>query len=344
MCKPQLILSEKMECFHDSELKKLLKSSSLLTLNKKLPNIFGNSLIGKNLIKLVLFTHTLIVFSLSLDALLHYYWCNVKHQFQTYDELVECIKLTPREWNKNIHQEELLRNISWMLNYDINIIGFKRTAFLNETDCCETHGSMCRYSYYIFKNPILSYKKKDSNIANVSIVIYAKQMYLFIHSKLKPLLINKFPEVIDCISNEKIVSIIQNKEIEHSVNVNIYSSYHYIRSNYVKSIGKLLIGQYYNKNNTNTLHLFFSPHPVCPGFYLNLLHNMSNISLKGLGAQKNITEGTKIFQQKKLQSELEGKSIDNQEHCVCDHPSTSQLMLLPAYKSFKPLGNKIYII
>jgi len=278
-----------------------------------------------------------------LDSLLHFYWSNANHNFKSYEELTECITLTPRQWNKTSFQTDLLRNISWLLNYDINIIGFKRTNLLNSVPNCTTHNLMCRYAFYIFKNPILKLFKNC--ICSIIIINYAKKHYLFVQANLNPLLINMPPDNNCCISNADILKILQRTpNTELNINVNIYSSYNYVRNNFIKHIEKNLIAQYTKSSTANTVHIFYTPHlTTSTMFNLNMLNiQPSQVPIydhRYLGSRKTITEETYVYKNTG-KNNTEYKTIQNQNFCICDHPTTTQLLLLPPYKSFKPLGKK----
>jgi len=62
--------------------------------------------------------------------LLQHIWVSYlqfRPQLQTYQELIEKVKLTPRIWNPAVKLNDLLKYLSWILDLSINIIGLKHT-------------------------------------------------------------------------------------------------------------------------------------------------------------------------------------------------------------------------
>jgi len=282
-------------------------------------------------------------------------WHESKHNFDCYEELVNKIKFTAREWKLQKDRIALLKNISWIFHLDITIIGFCHRRVL--CTCKHHFSKMCVQPYYIFQNPLLKILKQQN--AQMSIIIHNDNFYLNSGDCLKPFLLNKLPNDPStvtfnnfAISSTVIVDIIlKNKVLPLCIpfNVHIYSTYTYTNVTSVKHITKHLIGQYLNNDSSDHLHLFITPHLSNLNLYVNVLMNIKNPLIYDkktlIGSSIfHFTEMNKIYTRKKKQEEHQNKTVLNQEHCICDHSSTTAVFLSKPTKMFKPLGKLNFLL
>ncbi len=279
-----------------------------------------------------------------LDFILHYIWHNTKHSFTQYDELVEQIKFTSRQENNKVNnnrERQLLINITWIFHLDITIIGFRKSRQL--LCSCQDHLNLKQYPFYIFQNPILSLTE---NCDKLIILSTNDNFYIYYSDNIQPLLINKpskehitFKNVL--ITHNHILDILQKSNLQLPFNVNIYSTYYYVKFTAVNQISGCLIGQFINENNKNTLNIFVTPHLQRKHFHLNTVMNIKLKRIfdpKFICSIKHVPEINKLYQRKLEKCEIDNKELLNQEHCICDHPSTTGIFLHPKHKMFRPLG------
>lgn len=247
------------------------------------------------------------------------------------------MKLTPRVWNPKVHYIRTLQHISWILHYDIKIIGFKRSRDFYK---CSIHDTTCMLPYYIFQNTLLSCTKQCPTVV---VVNYNSFFYLYSHNKLQPLLINLKPNshitwMSVIITNEMIDNILNNKHnVALPFNVTLYSSYHYVRHQSTKLIQNNVIGTFIKQTNKDTIHIFVSPTLKKYEYFLNLLEfpNTQLFTKNTMCAIQHIPEGNTLF--KKVNKSKIHKETLNQDNCICEHPST-QRVFLTSRKTFHALG------
>ena len=90
-----------------------------------------------------------------LDLLLPEIWTHHRTSacpFKNYQEMVEMIKLTTRQWNKEIVNQKIFKQVSTIFNVNINLIGFQNSKSLKEKPLCE-HEKICYIPIYKFQNP-----------------------------------------------------------------------------------------------------------------------------------------------------------------------------------------------
>jgi len=278
---------------------------------------------------------------------MHYVW--QKHQQHqhcqdvTYCQYIDKIKLTPRIWNSKEKITRIFQHLTWTLNLNINIIGFKKLK--RSYFECSQHTSTCFFPYYVFQNTLVKLLRKQNAVNDINILVYKTKYYVMSQNDLKPFLINIPPSTpnnlpIIELTKDKILNIIQNKPVQLPFNIQLYSTYYYINCKFIKSIQKNLIGYYQNDTNITTFQLFLSPQlNFNQPFYLHILENINCPSfpthLNNYFTNLPIKEGEKPYISKE-QSSLE---LLNQDHCICAHPETKRIFI-PSPQSFKPLASK----
>lgn len=257
----------------------------------------------------------------------------------TFESFSQQIKHTPRNYNSALNVMFHLQTITWVLNTNVNIIGFKRTK--NYTKC-KTH-SNCSFAYYIFQNPLI---KLVTSAHTITVICYKNKYYIHKPNRIVPLLINLKPHFAitynsHCLSRDNIIAILKKEPIELPFNIQIYSTYKYIREEHVKSIQQNNIGSLYNKNNTETIHIFVSPNLDNTCVHLNILNNINNTMVLKNPFFVPTTYLPETQNIKEFSKEINPQKTLNQNHCICEHPCTARYFN-PTNKSYKNLGKNIY--
>lgn len=250
-------------------------------------------------------------------------------------------------WHSTASKDKLLlKHISWSLNINITIVGFKRSRDFQK---CKLH-SVCYLPYFIFQNTMVKILRSSKYIS--VILCYFKRKYYILHNHylnvIHPYLINTNCQD-NCllfqdktVTSQHIMDILNHKNPNLPFNVQLYSTYSFVFDHFVKQIQNHNIGQYLSAQNTKTtLHLFITPELTSNNFKFSILtslsHDFSMNNEKNLFSFNHIQEGKKLFQ-----NNIEIEDGLNQEYCICDHNSTRRIFLPPAH-SFKSLG-KIFNI
>jgi hypothetical protein len=265
-------------------------------------------------------------------------------QLQEYQDLIEKIKLTPRQWDSHQTLNELLKYLSFILSISINLIGLKRTQTQHKDNFQCGHSRPCFLPYYKFQNAHIRFCQnyRTENFFQINILQHKSNFFSISSASCNPLLINELPNFnfyhkSEPVTLQDINNILNQKPIEKSFSIALYSTSSYVRSCHSKIISKHLVGHLQN-NSDDTLHLFLTPHLHSSTFdiYKLDLSTTNNIAfnIKNIYSNTHKTEGK--FSHKS--NSRPNKDLLNQEHCVCEHQDTKRFHA-PNNKSFKPLGN-----
>lgn len=257
---------------------------------------------------------------------MHHIWIHKKSSstLKNFQELIEIIKLTPRVWNPNIKFNQTLRYITSTLNININIIGLKRSR---DHFKCNHTPSNCYFPFYIFQNTLVKVLREISCFLPVNVVYFQGKYYLLLEH-LDPVLIDTYPvnpviyENVE-ITNADVIKILKNEIFNIPFNINLYTSYSYIRNNAIK-IQSNIIAKYTKSNSNKCLHLFIAPH-LEKYFNLHVLDNIidNNEVFNTFNLfDTNFTEGNTHYNSKSQKED----SL-NQEFCICDHSDTQRIFL-----------------
>lgn len=253
--------------------------------------------------------------------------------FNTYQDLVERVKLTPRKWNSRTNINDTLKQLTWILGTSINLIAFKRKRINYECP----HTRHCYFPIYQFHNPYIKLNKQ-SDFFQMNILEFKSQYYSIPSDSCHPILINKKSDFnFDILSKNDIHQILQGKHLQKPFMVALYSTPSFVRTQYTNIINQNIIGILQN-NSTQVLHLFITPHlnstdfDVCHLETLNLLDYNSFNKINHLSCRRP-TEGDTQFKN----SDETNKNILNQDYCVCEHPDTERYFA-PTNHCFKSLG------
>jgi hypothetical protein len=288
-----------------------------------------------------------------LDLLLPQIWTHHRTSacpFKNYQEMVEMIKLTTRQWNKEIVKQKIFKHVSTIFNVNINLIGFQNSETLKEKPLCE-HKKTCYIPIYKFQNPIVKLVlTKDNYFTPLHIIEYEKKFYIFnvlLNPQFNPFLIKDKPvsNLIfagEDISHSLIWDVLQSKPMKKPFSIVIYSAYSLVNSFQTKRISSLPLGFYSAETETfPILYVFISPHLEQPTFETFQIFQNTKTSLpnlKTIFSTTHLTEGEKVFQS----SSNIDKDLLDQEFCICEHPDTKRFFSpdqATFNETFKNLGN-----
>jgi hypothetical protein len=262
--------------------------------------------------------------------------------YSNYYALVETLNRTPRMWNTSHGLLTTLKYISWTLNIDINVLGFKQAGM---THYCP-HAADYYFLCYIFQNTTLKLMRKSSYWKPIIILEYQKQYYIpqkYVPFPVQPCLIDQSPltavTLNDKISidHKTISKILQNEPVDFPISLLIYTNYQYVKVTHTKEISKHIIKKYENPTSNHVLHLFLAPHlPTTTYststytfdlFQLTLIKDSGLFHPNDILNYKHLTEGKSVYQ---TNSSKSGPLL-NQDHCICDHPDMEELWDIPKY-------------
>lgn len=280
-----------------------------------------------------------IYFFCFLDSILHFFWSH-QSNYKTFDELVGEIKFTPRILKSGQNTtKQILRHLSWILDININIIGFKRTR--DQSHQYNEVPNESYFFYYIFQNTFTKLNQIPKLPLNINILYFEDKYYNLIapNIDIKPFLIyNRSPQ--DYISKDDILKIINGEKPSKnfSYNINLYTSYNFI-SNISTTASIHIIGKYSSNNGDRkkTIHLFITPSLHGQNFECTVLSSLSkDLIFNKINKYSNghLLEGFKSVLNKanKPQEPL------NQEFCICNHLHTKRIFISKK-PGTKQLGN-----
>jgi hypothetical protein len=262
-------------------------------------------------------------------------WIHHLHkQYSTYEKMIERFKITPRQWNTNHPDYEVLQHLTWIFKVNVNVIEFKRKRNFGECDC---QTSCCLMPAYKFQNTMMKVLNAQPS---VTVMCYKKTLYVLKENYFEPYLINLHPDQYisvnsTVVTNQMVYDIINNKPVTLEYNVKIYTSYTYIRSQSTKKLANNIIAYHFYNNNVGTLHLFVTPHLMNNTISINKLSNINDNTFfqrNMMCSYNHLTEGQKVFQNSRV-----NQDTLNQEYCICEHPTTNRIFP-NSKKLYKPLG------
>lgn len=284
------------------------------------------------------------------DAVLHHVWQRrlPSCEFKSYQRLLEEVTFTPRTWNSNVQLNRVLKHISFKLGLDINIIGIKRWKNNSNTlGNCQLHiNQWCDIPFYKFQNSLTKLLfPVSNNFCQINLFFYKQKYYVLTAiDHLKPFLIDRLPTTTITFNNttiypQDILSILKNplSPNPYPFSVAVYTAFSFVKVKWTKQIKANLIGYNTSPEHTNIAYLFITPYFLTNSFSITVLDtftdDVTQFNKKNIFCNPHITEG----QPNKRGKEPLNQELLNQNHCVCEHPDTSQF-LVPEEKLFRPLG------
>jgi hypothetical protein len=265
------------------------------------------------------------------------------------------IKITPRQWNKEVSDLKIFKHISIILNLNLNLITFQHSRILKQQNLCE-HNQKCFIPVYKFHNPTVKLVFTQNNyFTPVHIIEYKQKFYTFkplLNSEFNPFLIkfNPAPKIFfagEEISSDLIWNVLRSKPVEKPFSIVIYSAFSLVKSfSNTRQMSKLLLGFFNAKTkNPPILYLFIIPHLEKATFEIVQILQKSKTPLlnpKTVFHTSHLTEGESVFQHNCDISE----DLLDQEYCICEHPDTERYFLpdkASFNSTFKNLGKLNYL-
>jgi hypothetical protein len=90
---------------------------------------------------------------------------NNTNQYQEFQQLIEKIQLTPRTWNSKNTLIHVLKLITWTLDININLLGFKQTKNTGQY-----------FLYYKFQNTLVKLLRSSPTFNSIHILLYKKNI------------------------------------------------------------------------------------------------------------------------------------------------------------------------
>ena len=186
-------------------------------------------------------------------------------------------------WNSNIPLHRVLKQVSFKLGLDINIIGFKR--WRNNRDnlgYCTHNTNSCMFPYFKFQNTLTKLLFPIStNFCQINLLFYQKKYYILLtNHQLKPFLINLFSTDSLVFNNTSItradiLNILKNQFDPYPFSVALYTSFAYLTHNWTKKIQQTLVGYSLGKENSEIVHIFITPNFSSTLFSLTILDSLT---------------------------------------------------------------------
>jgi hypothetical protein len=262
-------------------------------------------------------------FFLFLDSLLYLLWQQNRNLFKTYQELIECLQVTPRtKQSVNNDIKHILKYITWTLNVNISVVTISQLK-----------NSYHKYDYefrYKFQNSLVKLLKTPHKYKQITVILFKKKYYILKDEcKIFPVLINVNPQSIILYKNKQILSshildIVEDRNTNtFPFTINIYTSYSFLKNASLKHIQNNFIGQYVHIGSNEVLHILVTPDLTSNNSIminqLQLPTNTLQFNKHNLFANCQITEGDNIFKHT-----LSKEITLNQNFCICDHEETQR--------------------
>ena len=256
----------------------------------------------------------------------------------TYQEFIEKIKITPRQWNLSVNINQIMKYVSWVLGIPINMVKFKRKRPEHKMEFICSHQCHCYIPCYKFNNPYIKLcNLSRKEFLPINILEFQSKYYSIPAESCNPILINKQPSLqLDNISKNDVRNILHGNPVKIPFMVVLYSTPAYVRAIHTKIISQNVIKVLEN-NSSKMINLFITPRLNSDDFDVYQLESLSQ-NPKKFNKKNNFncsrpTEGNPIFKSK----DNLNKTLLNQDNCMCDHPDTDRYYA-PNKRTFKPLG------
>ena len=182
---------------------------------------------------------------------------------------------TPRQLSKTCDLTYHLKQITFQLNLNINVLGIKSLkknySFIGCTN--NGHSKKCVIPYYLFNNFICKIVNTNAPTASFTF-LYDKQKFYFVFndSYFTPILINSISgNQINfngtLVTQFHIERILKNLPVEISFGIIVYSSFNFTTKFSSKHIQRHAIGMH--PGQSPYLHIFLTPHLINKSFCLS---------------------------------------------------------------------------
>lgn len=263
-----------------------------------------------------------------------------KYTGKDYTSFQEIFKHTPRKLSKNCDFSYQLKQLTFQLNLNINVLGLKPTRKLSFVRCeNNVHTKKCVIPYYLFNNPICKLVNTKAPSASFTFLYYKTNIYfVFNDSHFTPILINHKPcNYLDfngtVVTKYHIERILQNLPVKFPFGIVVYSSFTFTYKYASKQIERNAIGMHTGQEPY--LHIFLTPHLINKSFCLSRIELPFNptFSKQNCYSYSHEMEGTNSIKKATKNKE----NLLNQHFCVCDH-ECSERIFSTGSNNFESLG------
>jgi hypothetical protein len=255
--------------------------------------------------------------------LLYLLWQQNRNLFKTYEELIECLQITPRT-KQSVHNDirHILKYITWTLNINISVVTITRLK-----DSYHTYDYEFRYK---FQNSLVKLLKVPHKYKQITVILFKKKYYILKDEcKLFPVLMNVNPQSTILYNDKHVLSshildIVKDRNTNtFPFTITIYTSYSFLVNASLKHIQTNFIGQYVHNGSNEVLHILVTPDLTNNNSIminqLQLPSNTLQFNKHNLFVNVHITEGDNVFKH------TFPKEITlNQNFCICDHKDTQR--------------------
>ena len=250
-------------------------------------------------------------------------WKQNRALFKTYQELIECLQITPRT-KQSVQNDitHILKYITWTLNVNISVVTITQLK-----------NGYHKYDYefrYKFQNSLVKLLNVPHKYKPITIILFKKKYYILKDNrKLFPVLMHLNPKSIISYKDKNVLSshildIIKDLNTNtFPFTINIYTSYSFLNKANLKHIQNNFIGQYVHNGSNDVLHILVTPDlTINNSIMINQLQlplNTLHFNKHNLFANVHITEGDNVFKHT-----LSKEITLNQNFCICDHTETQR--------------------
>jgi len=284
----------------------------------------------------------------------HLWQTNLQKKYPSFDNFLQTLKLTLRDWKNDTDFIYALKYFTWTLGININILTFTKCRHIFK---CSLH-SDCFLIIYKFQNPFMKIFN-NPNLKTINFFFYKNNLFQLNTSghHLHPYLINQLL-VENLIFDNTLITIadlllIINQTFTGSFpfSIKIFTSYSFVSTRCTKQITNNFIGDYQSSQSDETVWIFLNPWLFPNKFSIGLLSmdqkTKLTFSKKNFFSTVHVNEGTKIADIKNQQLN-EQATILNQEYCICEHPLTqivhSKLINLNTKHLASPMDQKYFLL
>jgi len=284
----------------------------------------------------------------------HLWQTNFKKKYPSFDNFLQTLKLTLRDWKNDTDFIYALKYFTWTLGININILTFTKCRHIFN---CSFH-SDCSLIIYKFQNSFMKIFN-NPNLKSINFFFYKNNLFQLNTSShhLHPYLINQLL-FENLIFNNTLITIadlllIINQTFTGSFpfSIKIFTSYSFVSTRCTTQITNNFIGDYQSSQSDETVWIFLNPWLDPNKFSICLLSmdqkTKLTFSKKNFFSTVHVNEGTKIADIKNQQLN-EQATILNQEYCICEHPLTqivhSKLKNLNTKHLASPMDQKYFLL
>ena len=249
-------------------------------------------------------------------------WKQNRDLFNTYQEFIECLQITPRtKQSVQNNITHVLKYITWTLNVNISLVTINRLK-----NSCHKHNYVLRYK---FQNSLVKLLRKPHKYNPITVILFEKKYYILKDEcNIFPVLMNVNPQSVILYNDKQVLSshildIVEDRNTNtFPFTINIYTSYSFLKNANLQHIQNNFIGQYLNNDSKDILHILVTPDLNSNCIMINQLQLEKKplpFNKHNLFANVHITEGDNVFKHTSSK-----ETTLNQNFCICDHIETQR--------------------